>query len=275
MPASSIDTDTYRVDEGTKVHLPKWPTSTTDGFNGGKGEGAEALKAMNLEFADLQQMLYADGRHKFLVVLQGMDTSGKDGTIKHVFHTINPLGVKVANFKKPNEVELAHDYLWRVHANTPRDGRIVIFNRSHYEDVLVVRVHDLVPEDVWRRRYRHILEWERMLADEGTTIVKFFLHISRDEQRDRLLERLENPAKHWKFEHGDLEERKLWDEYTAAYEDAISETSTERAPWYVVPADRKWYRNLVISQVLIETLRGLHLAYPEPTRDLATITIDD
>jgi PPK2 family polyphosphate:nucleotide phosphotransferase len=275
MPASSIDTDTYRVDEGTKVHLPKWPTSTTDGFAGGKEEGAEALKALNVQLADLQQMLYADGRHKVLVVLQGMDTSGKDGTIKHVFHTVNPLGVKVANFKKPNEVELAHDYLWRVHDNTPRNGNIAIFNRSHYEDVLVVRVHELVAEDVWRRRYRHIREWERMLADEGTAIVKFFLHISRDEQRDRLLERLENPAKHWKFEHGDLEERKLWDEYTAAYEEAISETSTDRAPWYVVPADRKWYRNLVISEVLIETLRGLDLAYPEPSEDLATIKIDD
>jgi PPK2 family polyphosphate:nucleotide phosphotransferase len=275
MPASSIDTDTYRVDEGTKVHLPKWPTSTTDGFAGGKEEGAEALKALNVQLADLQQMLYADGRHKVLVVLQGMDTSGKDGTIKHVFHTVNPLGVKVANFKKPNEVELAHDYLWRVHDNTPRNGNIAIFNRSHYEDVLVVRVHELVAEDVWRRRYRHIREWERMLADEGTAIVKFFLHISRDEQRDRLLERLENPAKHWKFEHGDLEERKLWDEYTAAYEEAISETSTDRAPWYVVPADRKWYRNLVISEVLIETLRGLDLAYPEPPEDLASIKIDD
>jgi PPK2 family polyphosphate:nucleotide phosphotransferase len=275
MPASSIDTDTYRVDEGTKVHLPKWPTSTTDGFAGGKEEGAEALKALNVQLADLQQMLYADGRHKVLVVLQGMDTSGKDGTIKHVFHTVNPLGVKVANFKKPNEVELAHDYLWRVHDNTPRNGHIAIFNRSHYEDVLVVRVHELVAEDVWRRRYRHIREWERMLADEGTAIVKFFLHISRDEQRDRLLERLENPAKHWKFEHGDLEERKLWDEYTAAYEEAISETSTDRAPWYVVPADRKWYRNLVISEVLIETLRGLDLAYPEPPEDLASIKIDD
>jgi PPK2 family polyphosphate:nucleotide phosphotransferase len=275
MPASSIDTDTYRVDEGTKVHLPKWPTSTTDGFAGGKEEGAEALKALNVQLADLQQMLYADGRHKVLVVLQGMDTSGKDGTIKHVFHTVNPLGVKVANFKKPNEVELAHDYLWRVHDNTPRNGHIAIFNRSHYEDVLVVRVHELVAEDVWRRRYRHIREWERMLADEGTAIVKFFLHISRDELRDRLLERLENPAKHWKFEHGDLEERKLWDEYTAAYEEAISETSTDRAPWYVVPADRKWYRNLVISEVLIETLRGLDLAYPEPPEDLASIKIDD
>jgi PPK2 family polyphosphate:nucleotide phosphotransferase len=275
MATSTIDTDTYRVDEGTKVHLSKWPTSTTDGFHGGKAEGAEALKALNVQLANLQQMLYADGRHNVLVVLQGMDTSGKDGTIKHVFHTVNPLGVKVANFKRPNDVEMAHDYLWRVHEHTPRDGQITIFNRSHYEDVLVVRVHDLVPEDAWRRRYRHIREWERMLAEEGTTIVKFFLHISKDEQRDRLLERLENPAKQWKFAVGDLDERKLWDQYAAAYEDALTETSTDRAPWYVVPSDRKWYRNLVISTVLIEKLRGLDLAYPEPPEDLASITISD
>jgi PPK2 family polyphosphate:nucleotide phosphotransferase len=275
MATSTIDTDTYRVDEGTKVHLSKWPTSTTDGFQGSKEEGTEALRALNAELADLQQVLFADGSQNLLVVLQGMDTSGKDGTIKHVFHTVNPLGVKVANFKRPNDVELAHDYLWRVHEHAPRDGQIAIFNRSHYEDVLVVRVHELVPEDVWRKRYRHIREWEQMLADEGTTIVKFFLHISKQEQRDRLVERLENPAKQWKFAHGDLDERKLWDQYAAAYEDAISETSTDGAPWYVVPADRKWYRNLVISQVLIEKLRGLDLAYPEPPDDLASITISD
>ena len=158
-----------------------------------------------------------------LVVLQGMDTSGKDGTIKHVFKTINPLGVKVANFKRPNEVELAHDYLWRVHAHTPRNGRMVIFNRSHYEDVLVVRVHDLVPETVWRPRFEHIRGFEQMLADEGTVVIKFFLHISKAEQKERLQERLDNPAKHWKFEHGDIAERAHWDAYTEAYEDAITE----------------------------------------------------
>jgi len=275
MPASSIDTDSYRVEEGTKVRLPKWPTSTTDGFEGGKEAGAAVLAELNVQLGELQQMLYADGRFKVLVVLQGMDTSGKDGTIKHVFRTINPLGVKVANFKRPNDVELAHDFLWRVHENTPRSGHVGIFNRSHYEDVLVVRVHELVPEDTWRKRYRHIREFERLLTDEGTAIVKFFLHISKDEQRNRLLERIENPAKHWKFEHGDIEERKRWDDYTSAYEDALSETSTERAPWYVVPADRKWYRNLVISQVLIDTLRSLDLEYPEPPADLATVKIDD
>jgi len=207
-------------------------------------------------------------------VLQGLDSSGKDGTIKRVFRMVNPLGVRVANFKRPNDVELAHDYLWRVHRSTPANGEVTIFNRSHYEDVLVVRVHDLVPRDVWERRFEHIRHFERMLVDEGTVIRKFFLHISRDEQKVRLQERLDNPAKHWKFEHGDLAERKYWDDYTQAYEDAISETSTDHAPWYVVPAERKWYRDLVISSVLVETLDSLDLRYPEPAAGLDRIRID-
>jgi PPK2 family polyphosphate:nucleotide phosphotransferase len=218
-------------------------------------------------------MLYADGRHRMLVVLQGMDTSGKDGTIKHVFRTVNPLGVRVANFKRPNDTELAHDYLWRVHQHTPGAGHLTIFNRSHYEDVLVARVHDLVPEMRWRRRYGHLRDFERLLADEGTVVRKFFLHISRDEQRDRLQERLDNPAKHWKFEHGDIEERRRWDSYQQAYADAIAETSTAWAPWYIIPSDRKWFRNLLISRILIESLEALDLRYPEPP-DLSEIKID-
>ena len=274
MPPSTIDTDDHRVDEGTKVHLSKWPTSSTDGFQGGKAEGIEALEPLNAELADLQQMLFADGTHKVLVVLQGMDTSGKDGTIKHVFRTVNPLGVKVANFKRPNDTELAHDYLWRVHSNTPGAGHLTIFNRSHYEDVLVVRVHDLVPEKQWRRRYAHIRDFEHMLVDEGTVVRKFFLHISKDEQKRRLQERLDNPAKQWKFEHGDIDERKLWDEYQTAYEAALDQTSTEHAPWYVIPANKKWFRNLLISTILIETLEGLDMHYPEPSRDLEKLRID-
>jgi PPK2 family polyphosphate:nucleotide phosphotransferase len=272
--ATDINVEQYRVEEGTRVDLSKWPTKTTDGFDGGKSHANEVLERLNDRLADLQQMLYAEGKRKVLVVLQGMDTSGKDGTIKHVFRTINPLGVKVANFKRPNDVELAHDFLWRIHEHTPRSGRMVIFNRSHYEDVLVVRVHDLVPEDVWRRRYAHIRNFESMLADEGVVVRKFFLHISKDEQKERLQERLDNPAKHWKFEHGDVEERKRWDDYVDAYEDALSETSTAQAPWYIVPADRKWYRNLVISEVLIEALEDLDMAYPEPVADLAKVKID-
>lgn len=275
MTIDRIETGEYRVTPGANVALDTWSTNTTDGFDGDKQQGSALLPRLNDRLADLQAMLYAQSKHKVLVVLQGMDTSGKDGTIKHVFRTINPIGVKVKDFKRPNDVELAHDYLWRVHEHTPRNGRIVIFNRSHYEDVLVVRVNDLVPPKVWKRRYEHIRGFERMLTDEGTTIVKFFLHISRDEQRARLQERLDNPAKHWKFEHGDIAERAHWNAYTEAYEQAISETSTDRAPWYIVPSDRKWYRNLVVSQVLIDELAALQMSYPEPAIGIENITIPD
>lgn len=268
-----IDPYQYRVHPDSTVDLSTWSTDTTDGFTAGKEAAAEVLARLNERLADLQQMLYAESKHKVLVVLQGMDTSGKDGTIKHVFRTINPIGVRVTDFKRPNDVELAHDYLWRVHQHTPRNGRISIFNRSHYEDVLVVRVNELQPTSVWSKRYRHIREFERMLADEGTTIVKIFLHISRDEQRRRLQQRLDDPAKHWKFEHGDIAERAHWDAYIAAYEQAIAETSTTTAPWYVIPSDRKWYRNLVISELLIEKLAALDMHYPEPAAGIENIVI--
>jgi PPK2 family polyphosphate:nucleotide phosphotransferase len=269
-----MDVDRYRVPEGSLVRLKDWSTDDTATFDGNKSEGNEELAQLNERLTDLQGLLYAQQEQKVLVVLQGMDTSGKDGTIKHVFRTVNPLGVRVRNFVKPNSRELAHDYLWRVHAHTPSSGTIAIFNRSHYEDVLVVRVHQLVDEAVWSRRYRHIVEFERMLAEEGAVILKFFLHISKDEQRERLQERLSNPKKQWKFEHGDIEERKRWDDYQEAYEVAISRTSTEMAPWYIVPSDRKWYRNLVINQVLVNSLEALDMRYPEPSRDLAKIHID-
>jgi len=267
-----MDMDQFRVEPGQRVKLPKWPTTAVDGAPS-KEDAKIQTDELAARLLDLQQVLYARANHKLLVVLQGMDTSGKDGTIKHVFKMINPLGVRVANFKRPNNVELAHDYLWRVHHNAPANGDIAIFNRSHYEDVLVVRVHDLVPKNVWRRRYAHIRNWEQMLVDEDTIVRKFFLHISPDEQKARLQERLDNPAKHWKFEHGDIEERMYWDEYTAAYQDALSETSTEGAPWYVVPSDQKWFRNLVISTVLVETLESLNLSYPEPAAGLDKIQI--
>jgi PPK2 family polyphosphate:nucleotide phosphotransferase len=270
-----MDTKRYRVRPGDAVDLRVRPSDETDLFDGGKQAGKDELTELNERLAELQLLLYAESVHRVLVVLQGMDTSGKDGTIKHVFRSINPLGVRVANFKRPNDTELAHDYLWRVHAHTPADGHIIIFNRSHYEDVLIVRVHDLVPKEVWQPRYRHIRDFEKMLADEGTIIRKFFLHISKDEQKRRLEERLTNPAKNWKFEHGDISERKRWDQYRKAYEMAISETSTDEAPWYVVPSDKKWYRNLVISEVLIEALEGLDMAYPPPLPDLHTIVVDD
>jgi PPK2 family polyphosphate:nucleotide phosphotransferase len=184
----------------------------------------------------------------------------------------SPQGLRVASFKKPSELELEHDYLWRVHAQMPASGEIVVFNRSHYEDVLVVRVHTLVPEPVWRKRYDQINDFERMLTESGTTIVKFFLHISKEEQRERLQARLDDPTKRWKFQHGDLDERKLWDEYSAAYEDALARTSTKDAPWYVVPANRKWIRNYIVANVLVRTLEKLNMRYPAP--DLAGVHVE-
>lgn len=264
----------YRVRPGSTVDLRALDTRDTGDFSGGKAEGKAALKAMNERMEALQELLYAEGRRRLLVVLQAMDTGGKDGTIRHVFEGTNPQGVKVASFKKPTPEELAHDYLWRVHEHTPGSGQIVVFNRSHYEDVLVVRVHDLVPETVWSRRYEHINGFEKLLADEGTTIVKFFLHISKDEQRERLQARIDEPNKNWKFSTGDLAERKLWDDYIEAYEAALSRTSTEWAPWYIVPADRKWYRNLVISEVLIATLEGFDMQFPAPEDGIADIVVE-
>ena len=264
--------DQYRIEPGTEVDLDRRPTRDDGGM--GKDAGKVALKALNTRLEELQELLYAEGKHKLLVVLQATDTGGKDGTIRHVFDGTNPQGVKVASFKKPTSRELAHDYLWRVHRHTPGNGEIVIFNRSHYEDVLVVRVHGLVPEERWSRRYDHINAFEQMLADEGTTIVKFFLHISKDEQAERLQARLDDPTKHWKFSLGDLAERERWDDYRTAFETRLSRTSTSDAPWDVVPADRKWYRNLVVATVLVETLEGLAMDFPEPEDDLTGVVVE-
>ncbi len=242
-------------------------------FAGGKREGRDQIRALNGRLETLQETLYAEGRHKILIVLQAMDTGGKDGTIRHVFEGTNPQGVKVASFKKPTPKELAHDYLWRVHRHTPGRGEITIFNRSHYEDVLVVRVHGLVSPEVWGKRYRHIVEFERLLAEEGTVILKFFLHISKEEQKERLQARLDTPHKQWKFSRGDLAERAHWDAYVEAYEVALSKTSKPWAPWYAIPADRKWYRNLVISRILVERLEALEMSYPDP-EDLDGVVVD-
>jgi PPK2 family polyphosphate:nucleotide phosphotransferase len=243
------------------------------GFEGGKTEGKTALKGYNERLAELQTRLYAETKQKFLIVLQAMDTGGKDGTIRHVFKGVNPQGVRVWSFGVPSEWELAHDYLWRVHQRTPESGTISIFNRSHYEDVLVVRVKDLVPRERWERRYDHIVDFEGLLADEGTRVVKIFLHISKEEQKQRLQARLDQPDKHWKFSPGDLDDRKLWDDFVDAYEDALTRTSTGKAPWYVVPADRKWYRNLVVSSILIKTLEEMDPQYP-PEEDLEGVVVE-
>jgi PPK2 family polyphosphate:nucleotide phosphotransferase len=270
---ATVDTDRFLVAPGSTVDLGDRDPRDTADFTGHKDDGTEALDGLTGQLEDLQNLLYADGRHRLLVVLQAMDTGGKDGAIRHVFRHTNPQGVHVASFKRPTEVDLAHDFLWRVHPHVPGDGMISIFNRSHYEDVLVVRVHDLVPEPRWQRRYDHIVDWEQMLADEGTTIRKFFLHISKEEQAERLQSRLDTPEKRWKFEQGDLAEREHWDDYLTAYEEMLSRTSTADAPWYVIPADRKWFRNLAMSQVLVDTLDGLGLSYPEPDEGIEDIVV--
>lgn len=264
----------YRVKPGSEVDLSEWDPDDTREFSESKGDGKDRLDELTDELEILQELLFAEHKQKLLIILQGMDTSGKDGVISHVFEGVNPQGVRVASFKVPTAEELDHDYLWRVHKQVPGKGEITIFNRSHYEDVLVVRVHSLVPEAVWSKRYDQINEFERMLAESGTTILKFFLNIDKDEQKERLEARLAEPEKRWKFRTGDLKERELWADYTKAYEDVLEKTSTEWAPWYIVPANRKWYRNLVIATVLVETLQGLKMEYPQPEEDLDKIEIE-
>jgi PPK2 family polyphosphate:nucleotide phosphotransferase len=224
---------------------------------------------------ELHERLYADGSKGLLIILQAMDTAGKDGTITHVLGPLNPQGVTVTPFKVPTELELAHDFLWRVHAAAPARGSIAIFNRSHYEDVLVVRVKKLVPTKVWKGRYDLINSFERLLADSGITIVKLFLHISPEEQAERLRERQETREKQWKFVPGDLDDRKLWPKFMQAYEDALTRCNTSWAPWYVVPANRKWYRNLVVSQILVQTLEGMKFKYPKPIEDIDQYVIPE
>ncbi|MBN2258650.1 MAG: polyphosphate kinase 2 family protein [Anaerolineaceae bacterium] len=261
--------DRYRIKPGQKVKLKDFdPGDKGDWQDRKKESKAEVLK-LNQALSNLQELLFASQKHRLLVVFQAMDTGGKDGTIRAVFEGVNPQGVRVANFKTPTPLELAHDYLWRVHTQVPGKGELVIFNRSHYEDVLVVRVHNLVPPEVWKKRYQQINEFERMLVEEGTTILKFYLHIDAEEQRDRLIERIDNPRKQWKFNPGDLEERKLWDQYMKAFEDVLEKTSTPYAPWYVVPSNANWYRNLVVGSLIVNTMEGFKMKYPQPVENIA------
>jgi PPK2 family polyphosphate:nucleotide phosphotransferase len=239
-----------------------------------KSAAESQLAAMHVRLNELQHILYAQSKHAVLVVLQAMDTGGKDGAIRHVFGPLNPQGVQVSSFKAPTSAELAHDYLWRIHQAVPAKGTIRIFNRSHYEDVLVVRVRELAPRRRIEQRYRQINDFERHLYENDVTIIKFFLHISKEEQRKRLQARLDDPAKHWKFCSGDLAERQLWEQYQEAYELALRKCSTTWAPWYVVPADRKWYRNLVIAGILLETLESLKMSYPPAEPGLEGLKID-
>jgi PPK2 family polyphosphate:nucleotide phosphotransferase len=264
----------HLVKPKTNVNLSDWDPNETSGFKGDK-EAAQAETAkLRVKLEDLQEVLFAEHQHKVLVVLQAMDTGGKDGAIRHVFSGINPAGVRVVSFKAPTAEELDHDYLWRIHKMAPGQGELTIFNRSHYEDVLIVRVHQLVPPAVWKERFDQINDFEKHLAQNGTTILKFYLHIDRDEQKERLQARLADPSKHWKFRLGDLEERKLWPAYMEAYEAVLSQTSTTHAPWYIVPANHKWYRDLVISSVLVKTLEELKLKFPESTENLTGVIVE-
>ncbi len=261
--------DRYQIKPGQKVQLKDFDPDDRSGWHGDKESGLAKMAELRLQLDELQEVLYAENKHKVLVVLQAMDTAGKDGTIRSVFAGVNPQGVRVASFKVPSSNELAHDYLWRIHTQTPAKGEIAIFNRSHYEDVLVVRVHNLAPEAVWKKRFDQINDFERTLADEGTTILKFFLHIDLATQKERLMERLDDPNKQWKLSSSDLPERKLWPAYMEAYEDVLSKTSTDCAPWYVVPSNHNWFRNLVVASVIVEALQNLKPKFPASTEDLA------
>lgn len=275
----------YRVDPETEVKLTRperqsgvrlleIDANESEHYEG-KKDVKDELKQQRSRIAELQARLYAENKQSLLIVLQAMDTGGKDGTIKHVFRGVNPQGCQVRSFKAPSTEELSHDFLWRYHAQAPRRGMITIFNRSQYEDVLVVRVKNLVPDDVWRHRYAMINEFEHMLTLNNTTIIKFFLYISKEEQKQRLQSRLDDPRKHWKFSSNDLKERAYWDDYMEAYEDMINKCSTPYAPWYVVPANKKWYRNLVIARTIADTLEVMNAQYPAAEEGLDRITIPD
>lgn len=264
----------YRVRPGEPIVLAKVDPDASEHYTK-KKHAEEELEYQRDRLGKLQERLYAENKRSLLIVLQAMDTGGKDGTIKHVFQGVNPQGCRVWSFKTPSQEEASHDFLWRYHQRTPQRGMITIFNRSHYEDVLIVRVKQLVPEDVWRKRYHIINEFEQMLTLNNITVIKFFLHISKDEQKRRLESRLANPDKRWKFSSNDIKERLLWDDYQVAFEDAINNCSTAYAPWYVVPANKKWYRNLVIARAIADTLEAMNPQYPAAEQGLENITIPD
>jgi PPK2 family polyphosphate:nucleotide phosphotransferase len=263
----------FIVEPGSKLKLSKRNPDDIGNFD--NKEEAAALVARNTaRLEELQFRLYAENRRSLLIVLQAMDAGGKDGTIRHVMAGFNPQGCHVTSFKAPSAQELDHDFLWRIHQAVPAKGDIGIFNRSHYEDVLIVRVRKLVPKSVWSARYDQINAFEKILGDNGIVIRKFYLHISREEQGKRFESRIEDPAKHWKLAAGDFEERKLWDDYMRAYEDALARCSTEQAPWYVIPANRKWFRNLAVSQILVDTLEQMDPQYPPPAVDVTKLRLD-
>ena len=271
-PAPAPAPRSYRVDPDSPVALSELDTDESEGY-GSKKDVKEELAGLRDRISELQARLYAEGRRSLLVVLQAMDTGGKDGAIKDVFRGVNPQGCQVWSFKTPSSEELSHDFLWRYHQKAPPRGMITIFNRSHYEDVLVVRVKDIVPETVWRPRYEAIRDFEQTLGREGVVVLKFFLHISKEEQKRRLEARLAKPEKHWKFSSADLAERARWESYQVAFQDAINATSTRDAPWYVVPSDHKWFRNLVIARTIAATLEQMDPRFPPSEAGLDSIVV--
>lgn len=268
---TGVQTERYRVKEGEKVRLRAWSPADTSGIE--EAEALEESRKLILKLEKLQEVLYAEHKHKVMIVLQAMDTGGKDGTIKKVFEGVNPQGVRVAHFRTPTPEEADHDFLWRVHREAPGSGEMVIFNRSHYEAVLIERVHGLVPRKTWMRRYKEIEHFERLLRNDHAVIMKFFLHIDKDEQKRRLEERMTDPSKQWKFNQSDLHERRFWSAYMSAYEDALENTSTESSPWYVIPANKKWFRDLMVSTIIVETLEELGMEYPKAPVDLKSMTV--
>ena len=260
------------VKPGKKVHLSKYDPDDTLGWQKGHHAKSSAEKAAKI-LDERQYLLYAEHKRALLVVLQGIDSAGKDGTIRHVMSGVNPEGCKVTSFKVPSAEEAAHDFLWRVHKAVPEHGDIGIFNRSHYEDVLVVRIHKLVPKEVWSKRYDQINSFERMLAENDTKILKFFLHISKDEQKRRFMQRIDDPDRRWKISEADFHERKFWDDYVEAYEDALTKCSTDDAPWFIIPANKKWFRNLAVSNIIAETLQNMNMKFPEATLDVSKIKL--
>lgn len=273
MKGSTSSFDRLRVAPRAKLRLVNVNASDTSSWPGGRRKAEAALPALREELTRLQELFAADGRRGLLVILQGMDTSGKDGVIRHVFEGVNPQGVRVSSFKRPTPEEHAHDFLWRIHRRAPSKGEIVIFNRSHYEDVLVARVHQLVPQKVWSKRFGSINQFEREQIEEGVSVLKFFLHISPDEQRRRLLDRIHDPTKRWKLNEADFHERRYWAKYMAAYEEMLRRTSTPWAPWYLIPSNHKWFRNLVVSSILVRELHEMKLRYPPPAVDISSLKL--
>jgi len=263
----------FRAKPGSKIKLSELDPGGEPELAGDKEAGLLHLENLRTDISRLQRMLFAERRHRLLVVLQGLDGSGKDGTVRNVFSGIDPHGLRVVSFKGPTAQELDRDYLWRIHREVPARGELVVFNRSHYEDIVAVKVKNLAPKSVWEKRFDHVVNFERMLMDEGTTILKFFLHVSRDEQRKRLQARLENPDKHWKFHPDDIADSRRWPEFTEAYEEVIARTGTDEAPWFIIPANRKWYRNIAVATILRDALAKLELKFPPPAWDVKGVVV--